>query len=393
MLATTSIFMAAILCGCSYHGQLKQAALSDKQVISKTAAKINLLNRKEDIKNISFKVGVGTFNYDIKEVFFNALTNTLNSIYEQVETGSKANPTSQFIAIPYFEATYPGNGIDTTSRIDILDGITKNLIKSYQAKKHIDLLDPPSTQALKLLTGITLFTTAPITIPIVINKRGDYWKNLLEKAISESLSNIKNELTRDEKINSEKAEIKDCFNKLSNEQSLIIITGKVTVDEKKRNSLDILANNSVPTESEKTAIKQWSNMRAECYALVNAFNVKAGVPASLLALYESTKTAEDNLLVMLYNGAITYGDFAQKRQDIRDDSVTAEAKIKEALAEQSAEAQAQANQLAIKAKQTNLAEIQTTEMQTQTQLMELQTINQSMQEQNQRTLEGVKKSV
>jgi succinate dehydrogenase/fumarate reductase flavoprotein subunit len=124
-------------------------------------------------------------------------------------------------------------------------------------------------------------------------------------------------------------------------------------------------------------------MRARCYAGVDAFNARAGVPISLLALYGSTKTASDNLLVLLYNGAITYGEFAKKRQDIHDASVTAEAQINEELAKQSADAQARASQLAMQAQQTNLAEIQTRQMQTQTQLMGLQTINQSIQTQNQ----------
>ena len=83
MVLAVGIFITALLCGCSYHGQLKQVALSDKHNI--TAAKINLLNHKKDIKNISFKVGVGTFNYDTKEVYFNALKNTFMSRLKQAQ--------------------------------------------------------------------------------------------------------------------------------------------------------------------------------------------------------------------------------------------------------------------------------------------------------------------
>jgi hypothetical protein len=151
------------------------------------------------------------------------LKDTLNIIYDQVETGPEASPTSQLIAVPYFDATFSGAGIDTISRIDILDGISKKLIKSYQAKQHSYYVSPPSAQALGLLTGFTLFALTPITLPIAMDIKGDYGRDLLEKAIHESLSSIKTELTQDEKINGEKSEIQACFNKLATEPSLTII--------------------------------------------------------------------------------------------------------------------------------------------------------------------------
>lgn len=388
MAAATGIIMTALLCGCSYHGQLKQAALFDNQVISnKIATKVTLLNKMDGIKNLDFTVGAATLNYDIKEPYFNALKDTLNTIYNQVEIGSEASSNSQLIAVPYFNATInnlpDGAGIDTLSRVDILDGSSKKLIKSYQVKYHINYVTPPSAHALGFLTGLTLFALAPVTIPIALNQMGNHGQDLLEGAIRESLASIKTELTQDEKINGEMAKIEACFKKLAKQPSLTILTGKVAVDDVKKQTFDMLTNRAVPTEQEKTTIKQWSNMRAGCYAAADAFYARTSVPASLLALYGSTKTAGDNLLVLLYNGAITYGEFAQKRQDIQDASVTAEAQIKEELAKQSAEAHARADQLAMQAQQTNLAEIQTRQMQTQTQLMGLQTINQSIQTQNQ----------
>ena len=384
--------MISLLCGCSYHGQLKEDALSNNQVIpNKVTSKVTLLNRMDDIKNLDFTIYAVTFNYDVKEPYFNALKDTLNTIYNQVEIGSEASPSSQLIAVPYFNATTnyitnTGAGINTLSRVDILDGKSKKLIKSYQAKQHIDYETPPSTKVLGFLTGVTLFALAPVTIPIALNIEGEHGQDLLEKAIHESLSSIKAELTQDEKINGEKAEIDACYNKLASEPSLNILTGKVAIDNVKKQTFDMLANESVPTQQEKAAIKQWGNLRAGCNAESDVFYARVGTPASLLALYGATKTAIDNLLVLLYNGSITYGEFAKKRQDIRDASVTADAQISEELAKQSAEAQARANQLAMEAQKINLAQIQTRQMESQTQLMRLQTINQSIQTLNQQTI-------
>jgi hypothetical protein len=321
--ATACIFMTILLCGCSYHGQLTQSALSDKQVISnKIANKVTLLNRMDGINNLDFTIGAATLNYDVKEPYFNAVRDTLNTIYNQVEIGPEASSNSQLIAVPYFNATTNyvtdrAAGIDTLSRVDILDGISKKLMRSYQAKQHFDYFTPSSVHALGFLTGFTLFALAPVTIPIAMNQMGNHGQDLLEKAIRASLASIKTELTQDEQINGEMAKIDACFNKLASEPSLTILAGKVAVDDVKKQTFDMLANMSAPTEPEKSAIKHWSNMRAGCYAAVDAFYARTGVPTSLLALYESTKTAGDKLLILLYNGAITYGEFAQKRQDIR----------------------------------------------------------------------------
>jgi hypothetical protein len=183
MATATCIFMTILLCGCSYHGQLKEEALSDNQVISnKIAAKVTLLNRMEGIKNLDFTSGFGTFNYDVKEPYFNALKDTLNIIYDQVETGPEASPTSQLIAVPYFDATFSGAGIDTISRIDILDGISKKLIKSYQAKQHSYYVSPPSAQAPWAPNWFYIVRTDAYNITNCYGYKGRLWARFTRKS-------------------------------------------------------------------------------------------------------------------------------------------------------------------------------------------------------------------
>jgi hypothetical protein len=156
-----------------------------------------------------------------------------------------------------------------------------SVLFDYQTKQHIDYETPPSTKALGFLTGFTLFALAPVTIPIALNIEGNHGRDLLEKAIRESLASIKTELAQDEKINGEMAKIQACFNKLAGEPSLAILAGKVAFDNVKKQTFDMLANRTMPTEPEKTAIKQWGNMRARCYSSTDALYARAGVPASL----------------------------------------------------------------------------------------------------------------
>lgn len=201
---TGSILIVVFLSACSYHGELKQTDLSNYlSTLNKSPAKVTLLNRNVNIKNIDFTVGLTTFNYDIKESYINGVRDILASIYKQVEISSDVDTKSQLLAVPYFEAVTnnynDGAEINTISRIDMLDGVSKQLIKSYRVKGYINYLRPPSVQALGFLTGLSLFTLAPITIPIAVDNMGIYGEDLLKKTIRESLSSIQTELDLDSK--------------------------------------------------------------------------------------------------------------------------------------------------------------------------------------------------
>jgi S1-C subfamily serine protease len=155
------------------------------------------------VNNINFTVDGHTLDYDIKTSYMNAVRDTLASIYKEVEISSDYSAKSELIAIPYFSWTANsynmGAEIITNSRIDILDGDTKQLIKSYHSKRTTYYSTPSPVLALNFLTGFSLFTLTPITMPIATDKMGAYGEGLLENTINESLSSIQSDLILDEK--------------------------------------------------------------------------------------------------------------------------------------------------------------------------------------------------
>ena len=155
------------------------------------------------MNNINFTVDGHTLDYDIKTSYMNAVRDTLASIYKEVEISSDYSAKSELIAIPYFSWTANsynmGAEIITNSRIDILDGDTKQLIKSYHSKRTTYYSTPSPVLALNFLTGFSLFTLTPITMPMATDKMGVYGEGLLENTINESLSSIQSDLILDEK--------------------------------------------------------------------------------------------------------------------------------------------------------------------------------------------------
>ena len=204
-----SILITVLLCGCSYHGQLKQTAPSNNQsIFNKSSTKVTLLNQNANIQDINFNVGLITLDYDINESYINEVSDLLRSVYNQVEISSDVSKKSQLIAVPYFDAVtnniFDGADIDTISRIDMIDGVSKQLIKSYRIKRHITYHQPTSVFPFAILTGLSMLTLAPITVPIMIDKMGAHGEDLLKKTFHEALSSIQTEMLLDEKNTTEK---------------------------------------------------------------------------------------------------------------------------------------------------------------------------------------------
>jgi hypothetical protein len=371
--------------GCSYHGALRPLAQPEAQSPAAAAgAELTLSNQLDGISNYELAVDFVRFNYDVKQAYFNAAKSSLESIYGPVPTGSQMAPGSRLFAVPYFKANTltAGNGtakVETHSRIDVYEGAGGNLLRSYASTQQFTYNNPPSASALGLVTGLTLFALAPITLTSAVQIEGNHGRELLEQAIQDSLLGIRTQLAQDRKRDQELAQIDTCFRRLAAEPSLSAIASQVALADVKNQTFEMLANTKTPTDDERIAIKQWATLTAGCYAEQDAFLSRWNVPAPIKALLGETRTASQNLRVLLFGGGITYGEYAAKRKSIGDAFFSAQAKIETELAEQSAEAQARANSLAMQAQQTNLAEIQTRQMQTQTLLMGLQTINQTIQ--------------
>ncbi|HBZ70136.1 MAG TPA: hypothetical protein DEP35_10545 [Deltaproteobacteria bacterium] len=198
----------------------------------------------------------------------------------------------------------------------------------------------------------------PIAIPIEAQIEGNNGRDGIERAIHHALSTIETQLAQDDERDKDATEIQACFHAAALDPSLTSLSGLVALDDVRNQTSDMLASTKMPTEQERSAIKEWKDLIAPCYAQQEAFLNQWDVPPAIKALIGETKVASLNLRVLLYSGKLTYGEYALKREKVQDAFLTAEAKIEAELLERSEEAEARANTLAVQAQPSNSTALQ-----------------------------------
>lgn len=173
-----------------------------------------------------------------------------------------------------------------------------------------------------------------------------------------------------------KARAQNCFEALSADGDLTLIKDKVSLVGAGEQTFSMLVDNSKPTTEEQKALLIWGNKRDVCFKEVRkALDAQGTAPAIKNVLTSGSHTAQ-MLLIDLYNGKLTYAEFANRRQDLTQVINEAIANIQSELQKQSAEAKARADQLALQAQQNMISAYQATNQVRQTQQM----INQQQQQ-------------
>lgn len=142
------------------------------------------------------------------------------------------------------------------------------------------------------------------------------------------------------------ARFEACLASIKKSPSLQIIANKMSLGGVKEQSFSMLANRDKATDAEKPAISLYADMRKICVDQEVKSRQEAGVSQSALNVTQSSMAAMDNALVALYNGSITYGDYAKFRKEVYDNEMIAIAKINEELRRDALDARARAEQLA-----------------------------------------------
>lgn len=125
---------------------------------------------------------------------------------------------------------------------------------------------------------------------------------------------------------------------------------------------EYLANNTYPTATEKQAIAKWGVIRDQLQRNANAFlsATPPGVPADVWNQIQSniqkSQELQNELAVGLYQGKLTYGAFAKRRQDIVNVSMTANQNLIEAAKEADYQRRVEAAALAEQHYQTQVQE-------------------------------------
>ena len=373
-----------LVTGCSYqaniNSQLIKPASQPSIYVNET---ITLVDDRSDISDVSISSLYHTFHYSVKDSYFWAVQGVLK---QSVTTNiSSSKPLTGLYVVPHFNANLSylgslGAGVETITRIDLFDAEKNSLLKSYQINNHVDYQLPSSAFALNFLTGFTLFALSPITLPAATNIMGDHGKDLLEHSISDSLNRIgsdfRDDIIKRSKLKEEVKLIDECFNAIKHDPSLSSISNKVALSSTQDQSFEMLANREKSDNKEKEAIKHWRETRLTCFSKKEVYQQQNNTPTALLTLNSTAKSAQDELIIQLYEGSLSYGEFARKRQTLSDSTMAAETQIKNDIAKQELIEKQKSEEIALKEKQVQLQEAQTRQLQQQTLMMGIQAITQ-----------------
>lgn len=104
--------------------------------------------------------------------------------------------------------------------------------------------------------------------------------------------------------------LSDCINTLEHDSALQPISDKVSLAGKTDRLFSMMANESFPTSSEKEAIFAWATKRERC------INDNPPPNNPITQVTREGFNAVQSLILDLYKGTMTYGQFTKQRQEI-----------------------------------------------------------------------------
>ena len=132
-------------------------------------------------------------------------------------------------------------------------------------------------------------------------------------------------------------------------------------------SFDVAANDAYPTAAEHQAIRRWGELRQQCIAYEHKMIPEPTNLSPLeLANYQQDRSyftdfeeQVSDLIVLLYQGKMTYGQFAQKRYEVGREAMQAERAFRAAILAKDRDAAIHAQQLAAEQERNRIAAWQT----------------------------------
>ena len=106
-----------------------------------------------------------------------------------------------------------------------------------------------------------------------------------------------------------------CFDDLRTKPELSAIAGKVALGRLGQQTFALFGDTTKPTDEEKAAILVWVNARQACYQLARQWQIETNMPPHFVAMNENSWSNSILMIADLYNGKMTYGEYARARAE------------------------------------------------------------------------------
>lgn len=138
-----------------------------------------------------------------------------------------------------------------------------------------------------------------------------------------------------------------CFTDLADRPEFQLLAGKLALVITGQQTFVMLSDTSKPNVKEKTVIAKWVKAQQDCFVMFVDWRKQYNLTPALVALSDAEHSSFLNLTADLYNGKLTYGEYAKARADIRAQTQQQWAKVVQHLREQEAAADEQRRNLAM----------------------------------------------
>jgi len=118
-------------------------------------------------------------------------------------------------------------------------------------------------------------------------------------------------------------------------------------EESGQQTFAMFGDTTKPTDEEKAALSAWVDAREVCYQLVRQWQREINMPAHLVVLDENSWFNTILMIADLYNGKLTYGEYARARAEAGSKSQQQWAAEVQRLQQQQAAAEEQRRDLAL----------------------------------------------
>ena len=163
---------------------------------------------------------------------------------------------------------------------------------------------------------------------------------------------------RGEQMRTEVARVRAYCSGLYRDPALDPIRTKVAVDHERDTTVQMIADKSKATDSEKAALLIWANKRQDCFREATSAmrRFSPPIPPQSIAIDEAAFARAQFLMADLYNQVLTYGEFARKRKERAIEVAAKKQELRDLLAQRSEEARHRADQLTNDARRAAAAE-------------------------------------
>lgn len=191
--------LGTLLASCAYNGELdgRAAAFKPPAYFEPIELSVELDDSGNEVDDFSLHASFVTNTISLKAGVVEAFSETLGNVIPDMTLSSRTRKRPDLLLVPvlvhqplrrdFYNANFDYQMI---TGLRVKDGRTRRSLAVFQDSKVVSYSPPGSVNLLGVVTGLTLFLSAPITLPVAAQIGGNHATDLVQQAFSASVREV-----------------------------------------------------------------------------------------------------------------------------------------------------------------------------------------------------------